>query len=392
MKKSNWSIITGAAFLMATSAIGPGFLTQTAVFTSQLGASFGFVILVSVLLDAIAQLNVWRIVVISGKPAQEIANQLLPGLGYVLSALVFVGGMAFNIGNLAGAGLGLNVLAGCSIERGAAISAAIAIGIFLIKEAGKMMDHFARVLGILMILLTLYIAWISHPPVAETLARSVAPSTFSFTALLTIVGGTVGGYITFAGAHRLLDAGMGGRQSLRDVNRGAVSAIGLASLMRILLFLAALGVISSGKVLDPANPPASVFRLASGELGYKFFGLVMWSAAITSVVGAAYTSVSFVKSFHQAIGKNSRSIIIGFITVSCLLFLSIGQPVKTLLVVGALNGLILPVALATMLLAAYRSRLVGNYKQPLWLSIAGVLVVAIMAWMSYGVLIQLAGK
>ena len=39
------SAILGAAFLMATSAVGPGFLTQTATFTEKLGASFGFVIL-----------------------------------------------------------------------------------------------------------------------------------------------------------------------------------------------------------------------------------------------------------------------------------------------------------------------------------------------------------
>ncbi|WP_379090737.1 hypothetical protein [Pedobacter sp. UC225_65] len=43
-KKYNWSVLIGAAFLMASSAIGPGFLTQTAVFTEQLGASFAFVV------------------------------------------------------------------------------------------------------------------------------------------------------------------------------------------------------------------------------------------------------------------------------------------------------------------------------------------------------------
>ena len=32
-KQSRLSIMMGAAFLMATSAIGPGFLTQTTVFT-----------------------------------------------------------------------------------------------------------------------------------------------------------------------------------------------------------------------------------------------------------------------------------------------------------------------------------------------------------------------
>src|SRR6478736_5885363 len=112
MKKGFHSAILAAAFLMATSAIGPGFLTQTAVFTNQLGASFGFVILISILLDIGAQLNIWSILTVSGKKAQDVANDLLPGLGYLLSILIIIGGLAFNIGNLAGCGLGMQVLFG----------------------------------------------------------------------------------------------------------------------------------------------------------------------------------------------------------------------------------------------------------------------------------------
>lgn len=57
----NLGALLGAAFIMATSAIGPGFLTQTAQFTSDLAASFAFVILVSIILDIGAQVNVWRV-------------------------------------------------------------------------------------------------------------------------------------------------------------------------------------------------------------------------------------------------------------------------------------------------------------------------------------------
>src|ERR1700760_4965749 len=179
MKKYNWSVLLGAAFLMASSAIGPGFLTQTAVFTAQLGASFGFVILLSVLLDAIAQLNIWRIITIADKPAQDIANQVFPGLGYFISFLVFLGGMAFNIGNIAGAGLGLNVLFGVSVGQGAIMSAIFAIGIFIYREAGKVMDTFAKTMGLLKIGLALVIAYISKPPLAEAAVRAVAPTQFS---------------------------------------------------------------------------------------------------------------------------------------------------------------------------------------------------------------------
>ena len=371
----------GAAFLMATSAIGPGFLTQTTVFTQQLAASFGFAILVSVILDIGAQLNIWRIIVVAEKRGQEVANLVVPGLGYFLAGLIAFGGLAFNIGNIAGAGLGLNALSGLSTETGAVLSAVIAIALFLVREAGKAMDRFSQLMGTLMIGLTLYVAFTSAPPMAEALIRSVAPETVSMMAIVTLVGGTVGGYITFAGGHRLLEAGVGGSSALPEATRSAVSGITLASVMRVLLFLAALGVVSQGLALDAANPPASVFKLAAGPLGYRLFGVVMWSAAITSVIGSAYTSVSFIRTFSPSLERNHRWLIIGFILVSTLVFIAIGRPVKVLILAGALNGLILPIALATMLMAAYRTKIIGGYRHPLWLTIYGGLVVLVMTYM-----------
>src|SRR5688572_18292346 len=273
------STLVGAAFLMATSAVGPGFLTQTTVFTQQLGASFGFAILISILFDLGAQLNVWRVIAVTERRAQDVANAVFPGLGYLLIALIVLGGLAFNIGNVAGAGLGANVLLGIPTLAGAVASAAIAIAIFLVREAGRAMDWFAQVMGIVMVVLTVYVAVASRPPVNEAVVRTVLPTQIDMLAIVTLVGGTVGGYITFAGAHRLLDAGITGRARMGEVMRSASSGIGIASIMRVVLFLAALGVVSQGFRLDPANPPASVFRLAAGEVGYRVFGLVMWAAA-----------------------------------------------------------------------------------------------------------------
>lgn len=391
MSKANSSAILGAAFLMATSAIGPGFITQTTVFTQQLLTSFGFVILISVILDIAAQLNIWRLVAVTEKRAQDIANELLPGMGYFLAGLIVLGGLAFNIGNLAGAGLGINILFNIDASAsyplyGSIISAIIALVIFWVKEAGVAMDWFAKILGFVMIVLTLYVAIQSQPPVLEAIHRSFIPETINTTMIVTLVGGTVGGYISFAGAHRLLDAGVKGKDQLPRVTRGSVNAILLASLMRVLLFLAALGVVVAGGVLDQKNPAASVFRIAAGNLGYKIFGVVLWSAAITSVVGSAYTSISFLRSFHPWIEKQQRWLVSAFIVFSCFIFASIGQPVKVLIMVGALNGLILPVALAMMLMAAFKSKLVGSYKHPLWMSVAGWLVVAVMTAMGVQVL------
>ncbi|MDN7228794.1 divalent metal cation transporter [Planococcus liqunii] len=381
MKNTNRSILLGAAFLMATSAIGPGFLTQTTVFTEQLLASFGFVILISIIIDIGAQTNIWRIIAVSGKRAQDIANDVLPGLGYLLAILVVMGGLAFNIGNIAGAGLGVNVLFGIDPKVGALVSGLIAVGIFVIKEAGKAMDRFAQVLGFVMIGLTLYVMFTAQPPVGEAVVKTFAPDTIDIFAIVTLVGGTVGGYITFAGGHRLIDAGLTGKAAVPQVTRSSIYAIGIASLMRIILFLAVLGVVSQGLSLDPANPPASVFQLAAGNIGYKIFGVVMWAAAITSVVGAAYTSVSFIRTFSAFLDRNNRWLVITFIVISTTVFVIVGQPVLILVLVGSLNGLILPIALGVMLVAAHKAKIVGDYKHPLWMTIFGIVIVIAMAWM-----------
>ena len=373
--------LMGAAFLMATSAIGPGFITQTTKFTAELKASFGFVILVSVLMDIGAQLNIWRIISVSKMYAQDVDNKVLPVTGYILSLLIIIGGIAFNIGNIAGAGLGLKVLTGCSVQTGAIISCVIAVIIFIFKEAGKAIDFFAKLLGLVMIALTLYVAFQSHPPMAEAVIKTFIPDKINETIILTIVGGTVGGYISFAGAHRLLEANISGQENIKQVSKSAVSAILIASLMRLILFIAALGIVWQGITLSTENPAATVFQSAAGEIGYKIFGLVLWSAAITSVVGSAFTSVTFAKLLHPSVTKNFRSIIITFIVFSTIVFLIVGQPVKVLVMAGAVNGLILPFALAIILLAANKKNITGIYKHPLWLSIAGWIVVAAMAYM-----------
>lgn len=385
--ESKGSILLGAAFLMATSAIGPGFLTQTAVFTEKYLASFGFIILLSVLIDIGAQMNVWRIIGVSGLRGQDIANRVVPGLGYLVAGLVVLGGLAFNIGNVAGAALGLNVLFNMNITVAGIITAGIAIAIFLSKEMGAAMDLFTKILGLLMIFVVLFVAISTSPPLGQAVVGTFIPQTFSFLALITIVGGTVGGYITFAGGHRLVDAGITGVENVKEISKASITGILIAAVMRILLFLAFFGVVAKGFHLDPANPPASAFMQGAGVIGYKFFGVVLWSAAITSVVGAAYTSVSFLRSLFPIVEKYNRYVIIGFILFSTAIFVVVGKPVNLLILAGALNGLILPVTLGTMLVASTRKDIMGNYQHPKWLLVFGVVIVMLETYGGFSALV-----
>ena len=366
------AVTAGAAFLMATSAIGPGFLTQTAVFTGRQGADFAFAILVSVLLALVVQVGAWRVLGASQLRAPALASAIVPGLGPALVALVVAGGLVFNVGNVAGCGLGLAVF-GVPEAAGAFVSAAVVALLLASPRAGAAMDAVTRGLGLLMILLTAAVAATSRPDLMAAARASVWPGRVEWLPVVTLLGGTVGGYIPFSGAHRLLDAGVSGPAALGRVTRSALLGVGVTAAMRVLFFLAVLGVVGHGAALDPANPPASAFRLGAGEWGYRLFGLVLWSAALTSVVGCTYTSLSFLASLWPRAASRRALAVTVFVAASLGLFLLLGRPVRLLILAGALNGLILPATLAVTLLAARRPDLLNGYRHPRWLTVAGVL-------------------
>jgi Mn2+/Fe2+ NRAMP family transporter len=384
------SAVMGAVFLMATSAIGPGFLTQTATFTAQLGAAFACAILVSIVIDIAVQMNVWRVIGVSGMRAQELGNRVLPGVGFLLAGLVVLGGFIFNIGNVAGSGIGTDAMFGLDPRVGGAISAGLAIAIFLSHRAGVALDRVVVVLGLVMILATLVIAVTTSPPVGEALRSAVAPDTFDFVATTTIIGGTVGGYITYAGAHRLVDSGRTGVEHVGDITRSSVVSILLTGLMRILLFLAILGVVAGGATLAADDPAGSAFREAAGDAGLRVFGLILWAAAITSVIGAAYTSVSFLTT-QRTPARTRNLLTVAFIALSATVFVVIEQTPATLLVfAGTFNGLILPLGFTVLLWVAWRRRdLLGGYRYPAWLLVVGVLAWLLTLYLGYNALLGL---
>lgn len=365
---------------MATSAIGPGFLTQTAVFTASLGSAFATAILVSLLIDVAAQLNVWRVLGVTRRRGHELASDLLPGLGAWVSLLVVLGGLIFNVGNVAGCALGLSVF-GVPGWLGASLSALLAIALLSARRLGRVVDLCAQVLGALMIVLTASVMLASRPDYGAALRAALWPGRLEFLPIVTLVGGTVGGYITYSGVHRLLDAGVGGAADGPHLDRAAFTGIAVTGLLRVSLFLAVLGVLSHGGRLDPGNPTASAFRLGAGEWGYRFFGVVLWSAALTSVVGCTYTSFTFARTFVGAAARQPAPWLAGFIALALGLHLMLGRPVRLLIVAGALNGLVLPVTLGVVLLAARRRDLMGHYQHPGALQVSGWLawVVSVIA-------------
>jgi Mn2+/Fe2+ NRAMP family transporter len=381
---SGRSALLGAIFLMATSAIGPGFITQTATFTIQMGAAFACAIVLSIVVDVAVQLNVWRVIGVAGRRAHELANEVAHGAGYLLAGLVVLGGLVFNIGNVAGSGLGADAMLGVDPKVGGVVSAAIAVAIFLSKRAGVALDRIVVVLGLLMVTATTLIAITSSPPVGEAMRNVVLPDEFSVLAVTTIIGGTVGGYITYAGAHRLLDSGTTGPEHVGQISRSSVIGILVTGVMRVVLFLAILGVVVGGAAIDESNPAASAFGAAAGEVGMRAFGVILWAAALTSVIGASYTSVSFLTTSRTS-ARRRNLLTVGFIVLTTTIYAIVEQaPVTLLVFAGAFNGIILPLGFGLLLWVAWQRRdLLRGYRYPAWLLLVGAAAWVLTLYLAY---------
>lgn len=375
--------IVSVAFLMAMTSVGPGFLTQTAVFTNIYKIDMAFPVFASMFITFAIVMNLWRIVGVSGLRIQDIANKIAPGAGYFIGILLALGAVAFNFGNVSGAALGLNVLTGVDTTWGALFTGVVGCLLFVLHNASKRMDQMARYLGLFMIVLIAYVAMTSLPPMGATLTAAVMPADIGNLILptLTIVGGAVGGYYT--GAQRLVDIGLKGKDNIGAIKSAAWAGISIAVVIRILLFLAVFGVIAAGGVLDTSNPAADAFKQGAGDLGYFIFGLVLFVASITSVVGNSYMAVSLVKTLFPVIERQEKACCIGFIVFTSVGTILMDMPILLLMLAGLINSLILPIVLAFMLAATRRKDIVGDYKHPLYLSVMGVLIVLGMGAASF---------
>ena len=139
-----------------------------------------------------------------------------------------------------------------------------------------------------------------------------------------------------------------------------------------------LGIITTGVTLDPANPAADAFRHGAGDIGYFIFGLVLFVASITSVVGNSYMAISLIKTLFPIVARNEKTWCVGFIILTTVGTVLMNMPILLLMLAGLVNSVILPIVLATMLAATRQKKIVGDYKHPLYLTAIGITIVIVM--------------
>jgi Mn2+/Fe2+ NRAMP family transporter len=109
------------------------------------------------------------------------------------------------------------------------------------------------------------------------------------------------------------------------------------------------------------------------------------------VIGAAYTSVSFLTTSHTS-ARTRNLLTVGFIAISAAIYVVVGaSPAALLVFAGAFNGLILPIGFTFVLWVAWRRRdLLGGYEYRGWLLSLGVAAWLLTLYMGFSSLTGLS--
>ena len=162
------------------------------------------------------------------------------------------------------------------------------------------MDKFAQCVGGLMVLLTIYIAFTSHPPPGTGHFQDRNAGYHRRDMSRPLQG--AGRLYYLAGGHRSLDADF--RVGKYGPGKPRLShGHWYYQLDADFAVPSYWGVIAQGFTLILPTR-ALFFQLAAGDEEYKIFGIVMVSRHYFCS-GLCYTSVSFIRTFSPTFGKNT---------------------------------------------------------------------------------------
>lgn len=384
VRDKSFAAMLAAAFVAATTHIGPAFTTQTAVYSHNLLGAFLPVIACVLILDFISQRNIYRVTCYTNKRGQEVADALKPGLGFLFSGVIMFGIFFFEFGNIAGCSLGIEALTGLSPKVSMIFSGLLAIIVLIFKSANRIVGILAQILGAFLIIASIIVAYLAKPPIGQIVPQ-ITGTGFSTLILpiLVVLGATAGGYAPVVAPHRLLAEGLGGKENFHIWKTTQNTSLVVEYSIRVLLFLCTFGVVMAGIKIDLSNPSASSFQAVLGEFGLRFFGLVLTAVAITSVLGAVITFTSLVSNYSKWVEMHERYVQIGVIIFCTFVNAFIGRPIAILILVGVVNAFVMPFLQSIVLLAAHNKRVVGpDYRHPVYLTIGGIVIIILTGYFS----------
>lgn len=382
----------GPGLIIAAAFIGPGTITTA----SKAGASYGFVLLWALVFSTIATIILQemsgRLGIVTrkglGEALRQIKQPLLRLVAIILViAAIFFGNTAFEMGNITGAAIGLEVATNISSQIWAGMIAIFAF-LLLILGAYKLIEKVLILLVSLIgfaFLTTTIMVIITQPNHLLSLLKGMIIPTLpegSLLIVIALIGTTLVPYNLFLQANAVVEKwpeSVATKQAVNESRFDTVISIALGGIITLGVASTSAAILGTQnanidnietmiKLLEPLLGNAAKYCFALG-----FFGAGL-SSTLTAPLATAYAVSGTLGWKINFQNSRFRAIWIIVLVVGSILAITGKRPIESILFAQAANGLLLPFV-ATFLLLVMNSPSLGEFRNHKTANLLGFCVV-----------------
>ena len=396
----------GPGLLVAAAFIGPGTVTTASVAGAETGYALLWALVFSIFATLVLQEMSARLGIVARLGLGEALRQSFdsPLLRWAVIVLVVVaigfGTAAFETGNITGAALGLETVAGLSTRVWALIVGGAALAL-LATGHYKLIERVLVALVLTMSVVFILTAIIVRPDIGAILAGIFTPSLpqGSVLTLIALVGTTVVTYNFFLHSAAVQDKwprDVPTERALTESRLDSGLSIALGGLITLAIVItAAAAFFNSETAIEDAGQMASQLEPLLGPAAKWFFAIGLFAAGMTSSVtaplAAAY-AVSGALGVKPDLASHRFRAIWAAIIVIGMGFAWFGtKPVQAIVIAQAANGILLPLIAVFLLVVMNRRDLLGEHRNGLIGNLLGAFVVVVATGLGVYTLLSVFG-
>lgn len=382
----------GPGAIVAAAFIGPGTVTTATLAGAGFGTTLLWALTFSTIATLVLQEMAARLGLVTGEGLGEAVRVQFPAglrrlaaVALVISA-VALGNAAYETGNLLGAALGVNGIAGGDTRWIAAAIGAVAAGL-LWTARYKVIERFLVGLVVLMSVVFLATAAVLAPPLGEVVRGMFVPllpeDPAALVTAIGLIGTTVVPYNLFLHAAAVSEKwpGTDWLPTARLDLGIAIILGGIVSMAIVVTSATALG--GTGSEVSSAADMAAQLEPVLGAWARVFFAAGLLAAGLTSAItaplAAAYATAGAMGWKRDLHSPKLRMVWAGVILAGVLSAVSGVRPVPAILFAQVANGLLLPFIAVFLLIAVNDRERMQGWKNGVIANIVGVIVVLVAA-------------
>jgi manganese transport protein len=378
--------IIGPGAIITASFIGPGTVTTA----TRAGASFGFAILWAIVFSVIATIVLQemtaRLGIITQKGLgeavrEQFSNPILKyGSMWLVMIAISVGCAAYIAGDLLGTSLGISTLTGIPSN---VLGPIVGILILILGLSGsyKIIERVMITLIVIMSFTFITTMFIAKPNIGELFQGAFIPTipSGSIILIIALIGTTVVPYNLFLHSSMVQER-WSKPSDLKDSRRDTIFSICIGGLITAAILITAAATIKGLEVTSAADLSLQLEPIM-GEWAKVFMCLGLFAAgfssALASPLGAAITVSSVLRWGNGMKDKRFKAVFVIIIVIGIISSGLDFNPLDVLLFAQALNGILLPVIVITIMLIMNNKKRLGEYTNSLKVNIIGTIVALI---------------